>query len=205
MRIYNKINNLVSRILTWLKSKIYVLDLRLQGATVPWSTVIAGRVIVSDAQLLTVFSNVSIGKQVRITTELSRVQIGENTQLSNNVSLDAMGGGISIGSNVLINTFTIITAWSGVTIGDDVLVAPFCHITDRNHGVCKNKLIRDQSGISRPIYVNDDVWIGSSCVILQGVQIGNGAVVGANSVVNKSIDNYTIVAGTPARMIGKRE
>ena len=205
MKIYNKIYNLVWRTYVMFKSKACVLDLRLQGATVPWGTMMAGRMFVSNAHLFAVAENVRIGKAVRITIKSGRVEIGENTQLANNVRLDAMGGDITIGADVLINTFTIITAWSGITIGRDALVAPFCHITDRNHGICKNKLIKDQAGTSKPIHISQDVWIGSGCVILQGVQIGDGAVVGANSLVNNSIDDYVIVAGSPARIIGNRE
>ncbi len=87
-----------------------------------------------------------------------------------------MGSDICIGANALINTFTIITSWSGVTIDDDTLIASFCHITDRNHGICKSTLIKNQVGTSFPINISRDVWIGSSSVILQGVQIGEGAV-----------------------------
>lgn len=205
MKIHHKIYNLVCQKYIWLKSKACVLDLSLQGATVSWSTIMEGRMFVSDARLITISKNVRIGTAVRITAKSGRVEIGENAQLSSNVRLDAMGGNICIGSNVLINTSSIITAWSGVTIGDDALITPFCHITDRNHGVCKSTLIKNQAGSSIPIDISRDVWIGSSSIILQGVTIGEGAVVGANSMVNKSIDDYTIVAGSPAHIIGKRE
>lgn len=205
VKIFNKIYNKACQKYIWFKSKACVLDLRLQGATVAWSTTMEGKMFVSNANLLFISKNVHIGAAVRVTTKAARVEIGENSQLSSNVRLDAMGGDICIGANVLINTFTIVTAWSGVKIGNNVLIAPFCHLTDRNHGVEKNTLIKDQTGTSASITINQDVWIGSSSVILQGVKIGEGAVVGANSTVNKPIDDYTIVAGSPARIIGKRK
>ena len=115
-----------------------------------------------------------------------------------------MGGEIVIGQNVLVNSHTIVTAWSGVNIGENTRIAPFCHITDRNHGLARDVLIHDQAGESSPVRIGCDVWIGSSCIVLKGVAIGNGAVVGANSVVNKDVEPYTIIAGSPARVIGRR-
>lgn len=55
-----------------------------------------------------------------------------------------------------------------------------------------------------PIVLDDDVWIGMNSTILSGVKIGKGAIVGANSVVSKSVDPYTIVAGNPAKVLKKR-
>ena len=54
------------------------------------------------------------------------------------------------------------------------------------------------------IIIKNDVWIGAHCVILGGVTIGNGAVVAANSVVTKDVPSFSIVAGTPAKIIGYR-
>jgi acetyltransferase-like isoleucine patch superfamily enzyme len=55
-----------------------------------------------------------------------------------------------------------------------------------------------------PIVIGDDVWIGANCSILDGVTIGRGAVVAANSVVNSNVDEYAIVGGTPAVPLGSR-
>ena len=55
-----------------------------------------------------------------------------------------------------------------------------------------------------PININDYVWIGANVTVLQNVKIGQGAVVCAGSVVTKDVEPYSIVAGTPARPIGKR-
>lgn len=55
-----------------------------------------------------------------------------------------------------------------------------------------------------PIVVGNDVWIGAQCVILSGVTIGNGAIIAANSVVNKDVPPYAVVAGSPAKIIKYR-
>ena len=65
-----------------------------------------------------------------------------------------------------------------------------------------------QKSTTAPIIIGDDVFIGMSCIILKGVSIGNGAVVGAGSVVSASVDPGAIVAGNPCRSVGwisKRE
>jgi virginiamycin A acetyltransferase len=55
-----------------------------------------------------------------------------------------------------------------------------------------------------PIHIGDDVWIGANCTITDGVKIGNGSVIGANSVVTSDVPEYSIYAGTPAKFIRKR-
>lgn len=57
----------------------------------------------------------------------------------------------------------------------------------------------------KEIHVGEDCWIGGNVVILPGVSIGRGSVVGAGSVVTKSVDEFTVVAGNPARVIRKIE
>ena len=119
--------------------------------------------------------------------------------------LDALEGDIILGNKVLINSNTIITSWSSVIIGKDTIVAPFCHITDRKHGLQKGLLCTSQKGTIKPIFIGSDVWIASSCIILQGIKIGNGAVIGANSLVNNNVAAYDIAAGSPVRIIGNKK
>ncbi|WP_433956069.1 acyltransferase [Janibacter indicus] len=64
--------------------------------------------------------------------------------------------------------------------------------------------MRRQPHVTAPIHVEDDVWVGAGAIVLKGVTIGTGAVVAAGSVVTKSVDEYAIVAGVPARVIGSR-
>jgi len=69
----------------------------------------------------------------------------------------------------------------------------------------KSKLIRNQPDLQLPVQIGSDVWIGANCTILGGVQIGDGAVVGAGSIVNKDIPAYAIAVGNPARVIKYRK
>lgn len=92
-----------------------------------------------------------------------------------------------------------------IEIGNDVHIGPKTVIWGRDHGMAKNRLIREQGHIKAPIVIGDDVWIGANCTILKGVIVSRGAVIGAGSVVTKSIPEYAIAAGNPARVIRYRE
>ena len=77
-------------------------------------------------------------------------------------------------------------------------------IRDANHGMSCREPMRYQPHTSAPIHIDRDVWIGRGTCILPGVHIGEGSVIGANSVVNKNIPPYTVAAGIPAKVIKKR-
>ena len=111
-------------------------------------------------------------------------------------------GCVIIGDHCSIHEFCFLSG--NITIGNAVRIANKVSIQAGNHGIARSALIKDQASISKPIIINDDVWIGTSAVILPGVQVGTGAVIGAGAVVTKDISPYSIVAGVPAREIGKR-
>jgi acetyltransferase-like isoleucine patch superfamily enzyme len=134
-----------------------------------------------------------------------RFRIDEYSRLGNNVYLETHDSGeIEIGKRVRINAGTYITARSGVRIGDDTLVGEYTSIRDANHGTAAGRPIRSQSHDIAAIEIGRDVWIGRGCCILKGVRIGDGAVVGANSVVTADVPSGAVVAGSPARALSNR-
>ena len=94
-----------------------------------------------------------------------------------------------------------------VVIGRNVLMGEDVLMLAQNHAYKSARELIGNQGYRRPepIVVGDDAWIGSRAIILPGVHIGNGSVVGAGSVVAKTVEPYTVVAGNPARVIGCRE
>jgi acetyltransferase-like isoleucine patch superfamily enzyme len=97
------------------------------------------------------------------------------------------------------------TVSGSVTIGRDTLIAGYVTIIDANHVFTDaDRPIREQGGAKKPIVIGSDVWIGAHAVILQGVTIGNGAVVAANATVTHDVAPRTVVGGTPARVIAER-
>lgn len=131
--------------------------------------------------------------------------IGENTEVLDGVLILTYGGKIKIGNDCSINPYTIIYGHGGVEVGNNVLIAGHCMIIPNNHNFSnKNISIREQGNTSKGIIIEDDVWIGHACSILDGVTLGKGSVISAGSVVTKSVEPYTIVAGIPAKTINKR-
>lgn len=118
---------------------------------------------------------------------------------------------IIIGENVQINDYVHISAMEKVTIGDNVLIASKVFISDLNHGSYGSDDIHDSPNtppnerklFCKPIIIEDNVWLGEFVSVLQGVTIGKGTIVGANSVVSKSLPPFTIAVGAPAKVIKK--
>lgn len=133
-------------------------------------------------------------------------KMGRGTVIRPSASL-ANPQNIFLGKNVHINRNAYL--WAGkssrIKIGDNFVSGPGIFITSDNHGIKRNQLIREQEGIERDVVIGSDVWLGAYAIVLPGVNIGDGAVVAAGSVVTKDVAHYSIVAGVPAKEIGHRE
>lgn len=112
---------------------------------------------------------------------------------------------IKLGEKVFIGHACEFVCNTRIVIGNNCLIASKCTINDTGHEFKRNANINSQPITSKEIIIEDDVWIGTSCIILQGVTIGRGSIIAAGSVVNKSVPPYEIWAGVPARFIKKRE
>lgn len=118
---------------------------------------------------------------------------------------------LKIGKNVQINDFVHITAVESVVIEDNVLIASKVYISDSSHGSYKGDskdsnpsiIPKDRLLVSKPIFIKENVWLGEFVSVLPGVTIGRGTIVGANSVVSKSLPEYVIAVGIPAKPIKK--
>ena len=136
------------------------------------------------------------------------IEIGENTYVMHHAELhvynfrDLPHAGIKIGKNCLISEFTVLRGQGGITIGDNVYTSPFVQIVAVNHVYDDpNRPIIEQGITAQGIVIEDNAWIGSSAIILDGVRVGKGAVVAAGAVVSKDVPPHTVVAGVPAKVI----
>jgi acetyltransferase-like isoleucine patch superfamily enzyme len=130
-----------------------------------------------------------------------------NVIIGNNTYFNASDGLIEIGANSAFNRNVHINASIGgkIILGDYVLVGPNVMMRSSGHKFDSIEIpIRHQGHISKDIYIENDVWIGSNAIILGGVRISTGAIVGAGSLVVKDIPPYAIVGGVPAKIIKYR-
>jgi len=173
--------------------------------------------------------NLTYGKNTLLKNGISfrnpydnKITIGEDCMLSCNFIFESDKGEIEIGDRVFINSGTNLISRSKITIGNDVIIAWGCTLYDHNsHSLDwkerRNDIFQvfkdyNETGDfiknknwnvvkSRPIKICDKVWIGFDCTILNGVTIGEGAVIGAKSVVREDVEPWTIVGGNPAKVI----
>jgi acetyltransferase-like isoleucine patch superfamily enzyme len=123
-------------------------------------------------------------------------------------SRGAMRAELRIGSGTAINEYNNLrAAGAPIHIGSHCQIAQFCTLVSSNHTVDTPERMIEAAWDPRKtgIYIEDDVWIGANSVVLPGVRIGEGAVVGAGSVVTRDVPPYCIYAGNPARLIRRRE
>lgn len=135
-----------------------------------------------------------------------RIIIGDNVSISRST----IGSSkvldeplLKIGNNSGIGYGTVISVAREVVIGDDCLIAPGCLIMDSDdHPINPAKrLMREPVSKEHilPVKIGNNVWIGSNCVILKGVTIGDNSIIAANSVVTREVQSNCIYAGYPAR------
>jgi maltose O-acetyltransferase len=109
---------------------------------------------------------------------------------------------LSLGNNVAISRDVFINAAGGINVGDDVLIGPSVKIWSLNHNFENmDEPINRQGWNLSEVNIGNDVWIGASAIILPGVSIGDKTVVGAGSVVTKSLKSGAVYGGTPAKLI----
>lgn len=139
-----------------------------------------------------------------------RIAIGDNFSCGKGFRIQAISRHsnfvyspiVKIGDNVNINDHVHIACASQVTIMNDCLLASKIIITDHNHGYSSAILPPiERELVIKPVTIEERVWIGENVVILPGVTIGENSIIGANSVVTKSIAPNSIAVGIPARVI----
>ena len=118
------------------------------------------------------------------------------------VRLQAMAGAIiRVGARTHFNNNVQVLASAGVNIGADCLIGDAVLIMDADGHALAPELRHQSAGATDVVTIEDNVWIGSRVIILKGVTLGAGCVVGAGSVVTRSVPPRTVVAGNPARSI----
>lgn len=134
------------------------------------------------------------------------ITINNKVTLNHFCQLAARSGSITIGEHSEINSFSIIySGGSNISIGSNVIIGPNVNLIGYNHSFTQLDIpIKKQKNSKKDITIHNNVWIGASCSILSGVTIGEGAVIGAGSIVNKDIGPYSVNVGNPCKKIKSR-
>lgn len=139
----------------------------------------------------------------------SRITIGAHCVIDSFVKIKPAGGrgDLWIGEYVVINSGCVLYTGNGIHIGNHVAIAANCTFAPVNHAYAdRNRFIRDQGFLPSKggILIEDDVWIGANCVLLDGAVLRQGCVIGAGSIVRGELCAYTVYAGQPLRAVGER-
>ncbi len=112
---------------------------------------------------------------------------------------------IIIGTDSIVGERAVLDGRSPLVIGSHVDIASEVMIYNSQHDMSAEHFSEVESVPSRPVKIDDYVFIGPRVIILPGVTVGRGAVVGAGAVVTKDVEPFTVVGGVPAKVIGERE
>jgi acetyltransferase-like isoleucine patch superfamily enzyme len=140
-----------------------------------------------------------------------RISIGSDVFISGRLSVTGCAAfempELVIGDRVFLGSSTSFSIGRSIVIEDDVLIAAGCSFADYSPHPKDSE--RRASGAlpevesARPIRIGRKAWVGARCTILPGVSIGEGAIVGAGSVVTRDVPPFQVAAGSPARVVSK--
>ena len=173
---------------------------------------LGARVRIRFPWLLRVGKSVSLGDNVHVNalskggvTLGDRVSIRENAVLQLSSHLDHLGDQIVIEDDVYIGPGAFIGAAATIRIGARTLIGPGLIIIAEGHDFAGTQPVFDQ-GVSRSgVTIGPECWLGARVTVLDGVQIGRGCVIGAGSVVTRSLPDYAVAMGVPARVTKIRQ
>jgi acetyltransferase-like isoleucine patch superfamily enzyme len=197
-----KINTAIA---TWLAPPYYarrcLARYHPQGYIAPGATIYH--------QLLKLGANIFIGDRTTIFQDRDggKVILGDRVHLYGDTYIQTGEvGEVIIGSDSHIQPRCQFSAYkAAIKIGSQVQIASECAFYSYAHGIAPGQPIKEQPLTTKGgITIEDDVWLGYRVIVLDGVSIGQGAVIGAGSVVTQNIPAGAIAVGVPARVIGSR-
>jgi acetyltransferase-like isoleucine patch superfamily enzyme len=172
-----RLNNLWPRIL----ERFNTSRVRAQGVDVADRVVVIGM-----GPSITNLGTICLGSRVRFRSFKNRVRLKANENST-----------ISIGDRTFLNDGVVITASTSIEIGSHCLIGDGVEMFDTNY----HEIEEGSDVITAPIKIGHNVWIGREVLLLPGIEIGDHSVIGARSVVTKSIPARVVAAGIPAKPI----
>ncbi|TDE31390.1 sugar O-acetyltransferase [Flavobacterium ranwuense] len=149
-------------------------------------------------KLLVQMNNSSNPDEIRnFLSQITNNEIDESVTVFTPLHIN-YGKHTKIGKNVFINFDCVFLDLGGITIEDNVMIAPKVSLLSEGH---PTSIENRHSLIPKPIHIKKNAWIGANATILQGVTIGENAVVAAGTVVSNDVPDNTIVGGIPAKIL----
>jgi len=190
---------MLTKIVRLIKSLPYIIGTKNYNVRVSVYArlIIKGKILVKSYLSISDFSFVEIRKDSFFIVDGFTTRPNTKINISN-------GGILTIGVNTYLESFSTILCKGKITIGNNVAIAQNVVIVDYNHSIgrksgCYFRKI-DEIG---EIFIGNNVWIGTGAKILMNVTIGDGAIIGANSVVTKDVPQGKIYVGIPAKEINE--
>lgn len=137
---------------------------------------------------------------------LTMKNVGKNVHICKNYIFSG-NKNIDIGDNVWIGESFYARGEGGIKIGSGTIISRNVQIWTSNHNYDSDDLLcipYDKRMILKPVIISENVWIGTSVIFIPGVTVGEGAVIGAGSVVTKDVPPFAVVGGNPAKIIKYR-
>jgi acetyltransferase-like isoleucine patch superfamily enzyme len=135
------------------------------------------------------------------------INIGDDSTVGNYTTIGTFPEAkFKIGKDVFINQLSVLGACESVEIKDHCIFGAFVQITDSEHDYSNLEILIKHAPIkTKPVCVEENVWLSSGVLVLKGVTIGSGSVIGAKSVVSKNIPKNSVALGSPASVVWKRQ
>jgi len=190
----------------YLRKKFYPLLFRKTGK----GLIIGRNVVVRHPDKIEVGNNVTIDDNCLIDGRGSGdagVILEDNVMINRNCTIQAKAGPIRLGKRTSLGSNSAIVSMGGVEFGEAVLVAGGCSFSAGLYNFDEiDVAVMDQGSYSKgPIFIGKNSWLGTGVIVLDGVNIGTAAIIGAASVVNKDIPPNAIAFGIPAKVKKFRE
>lgn len=151
--------------------------------------------------------NINLGDNVTVdpSTSINNLILGDNVKIGKRCSIFGSKQNIlEIGKDTYVGMNTILNGYSAkLKIGSNVSIAQNVNIMTDSGPNASPVLQKIYPIIKKEITINDHCWIGASVIIMPGVTLGKYCIVAANSFVDKSFDDFSIIGGTPAKLLKK--
>lgn len=190
-----------------LLRKIFYPGLFQNGGT---GLIIGRNVVFRHPEKISIGNNVTIDDNCLVDARgagAEGIVLEEEVIINRNCIIQARSGPIRMGHGTSLGSNSVVVSWCGIDIGEKVLAAGGIYISAGAYHFDDPAIaVMDQGSYTKgPIHIGGGCWLGTRAVILDGVNIGDGAVIGAGAVVTKDLPEYSIAAGVPAKIKKTRD